>query len=106
MGLLNEESVLKKSIKVADVELDAKLLEFYPTLSEIQVKQLVVDDKWLLAIDKEIHSEMDRLSQRLTKRVNGLAERYETPMPVLGRTVTDLESVVSSHLKKMGFVWS
>ena len=29
-------------------------------------KPLVVDDKWMASMDKDIHSEMDRISQRLT----------------------------------------
>ena len=42
---------------------------------------LVVDDKWLAALDAAIHGEMDRVSQQLTQRVKELAERYETPLP-------------------------
>ncbi len=42
---------------------------------------LVGDDHWLAALDKDIHGEMDRISQTLTQRVKELAERYETPLP-------------------------
>ena len=43
---------------------------------------LVVDDKWIAALDAAIHGEMDRISQQLTPtRVKELAERYETPLP-------------------------
>jgi len=104
LGLLNKEAVSKKSIKAAEAKLDAELLAFYPTLTEAQIKQLVVDDKWMASMDKDIHSEMDRISQRLTQRVKQLAERYETPLPQQTAQVAELEQTVTGHLEKMGFV--
>jgi len=97
---------IKKAIREAEAKLDADLLDFYPTLTEEQIKQLVVDDKWMATIEKDIHSEMDRISQRLTQRIKELAERYETPMPKQTQNVIDLENSVNGHLAKMGFVWN
>ena len=59
----------------------AKAYAHYPKLTEAEIKALVVDDKWLAALDAVIHGEMDRVSQPLTQRVKELAERYETPLP-------------------------
>ncbi len=101
--LSDKESACKKSIKVAEAELDTDLLEFYPTMTDKQIKQLVVDDKWMASIANDIHTEMDRISQRLTQRVKELAERYETPLPQQTQQVADLENTVNKHLKKMGF---
>ena len=81
LKLANEEADLKKTIKEAEAELDAKAYAKYPKLTEAEIKTLVVDDKWLAALDAAIHGEMDRISQALTQRVKELAERYETPMP-------------------------
>ncbi|HHX8757294.1 type I restriction-modification system subunit M [Legionella pneumophila] len=106
LELLAQESSLKKSIKEADAELDALLLDFYPDLSEVQIKELVIADKWLSTIEKDIHSEMDRISQLLTQRIRDLAERYELTLPILNRQVNELEQVVNQHLEKMGFVWN
>ena len=86
--------------------MDAKALAHYPKLTEAEVKTLVVDDKWLAALDAAIHGEMDRISQALTQRVKELAERYETPMPQQVRKVADLEQAVNVHLEKMGFAWN
>ena len=71
-------------------DLDAKAYAKYPKLTEAEIKTLVVDDKWLAALDAAIHGEMDRISQALTQRVKELAERYETPMPQMVSRVTDL----------------
>ena len=103
LKLSNEETAKKKAIKEADAALDAKALAKYPTLSEDEVKTLVVEDKWLAALDAAIRGEMDRISQALTLRVKELAERYETPMPRLVVHVTELEQAVSRHLERMGF---
>jgi len=65
----------------------------------------VVDNKWMDTIAKDIHTEMDRISQRLTQRIKKLAERYETPLPMQTTKVSKLEKRVNSHLEKMGFVW-
>ncbi len=101
---LNEqESELKKSLKDAEAELDAMAYAQYPKLGEQEIKTLVVDDKWLAALDKDIHSEMDRISQALTQRVKELAERYETPLSVLETNVAALHDKVAAHLRKMGF---
>ena len=68
----SEEADLKKRLKDADAALDAKALARYATLTEAEVKTLVVEDKWLAALDAAIHGELDRVSQRLTARVKGL----------------------------------
>lgn len=99
------EASLKKRLKDAEAILDAKAYAKYPKLSEEEVKALVVDDKWLAALDAAIHGEMDRISQALAQRVKELAERYETPMPRMVSRVAEREATVSCHLKRMGFSW-
>ncbi len=93
-------------IKKATEELDKATLAKYPKLTEDEIKQLVVDDKWMTSIEKSVKSEMERISQRLTQRIKELAERYETPMPLQTKEVAELEKKVNAHLKKMGFVWN
>ncbi|MCG2741135.1 MAG: type I restriction-modification system subunit M [Syntrophaceae bacterium] len=100
-----EEADLKKKLKEAEATLDAKAYAHYPKLTEAEVKALVVDDKWLAALDRDIHGEMDRVSQALTQRVKELAERYETPLPQLTIRVAELEAKVNCHLERMGFAW-
>jgi type I restriction enzyme M protein len=104
---LNEEVAdLKKALRTAEITLDDLAYAKYPTLTEVEIKTLVVEDKWLAAIAAAIHGEMDRISQALTQRVKELAERYETPLPQATRQVATLEQVVNAHLEKMGFSWS
>ncbi|MEX1030807.1 MAG: hypothetical protein WDZ91_12300 [Paenibacillaceae bacterium] len=106
LALTNKLADTNKEIKEASVELDHKLYAKYPTLTVDEIKTLVVDDKWMATIENEIHTEMDRISQRLTQRIKELAERYEIPMPKLMDEVRELEQKVNAHLERMGFVWN
>lgn len=100
---LNEaESALKKQIKDAENALDKLAYEKYATLTEEDVKKLVVDDKWLTAISEGVKKELDRVSQSLTGRIRQLAERYATPLPQLVEEVEQLSLKVADHLRKMG----
>ncbi|HDL89962.1 MAG TPA: type I restriction-modification system subunit M [Thermodesulforhabdus norvegica] len=101
----DKETKLKKEIKEADADLDRKAYNKYPTLTEEEIKTLVVDDKWLAVLEARIQGEMDRISQTLARRVKELAERYETPMPEIESEVSELEAKVNNHLKRMGFKW-
>jgi type I restriction enzyme M protein len=105
LKLCNQESDLNRGLREAEADLDGKAYAKYPTLTESEVQTLVVDDKWLAALDAAIHGEMDRISQALTQRVKELAERYETPMPQHVCQVAELEQAVNRHIEKMGFSW-
>ena len=105
LRLNTQEAAHKKKLKDAEADLDAKAYAKYLKLTEGEIKTLVVDDKWLAALDVMIHGEMDRVSQSLTHRVKELAERYETPMPQMVSRVADLEAKVNGHLERMGFSW-
>ncbi len=103
LKLANEEADLRKRLKEAESELDSSTYAYYPRLIEDDIKTLVVDDKWLSALDSAIHGEMDRISQSLTQRIKELTERYETPMPQMTDRVAELEENVNRHLERMGF---
>jgi len=100
-----EEVDLKKRLKEAEAALDAQAHGTYPRLTESDIKSLVVEDKWLAALDAAIHGEIDRVSRQLTQRINELAERYETPLPHMVSRAAELEATMNHHLEKMGFSW-
>lgn len=106
MHLNEKQSELKKAIKEQDTTLDQLAHNKYSKLSPEDVKNIVVDDKWLIKLATEVQSELDRVSQTLTSRISQLAERYDTPLPELLDEVTALEKKVNAHLKKMGLVWN
>jgi type I restriction enzyme M protein len=101
--LTDKQAALSKAIKEAISALDVLVINRYKTLTEDEIKQLVVDDKWMASIERSVKTEMERISQRLTQRIKELAERYETPLPMQTQEVKDLEEKVSKHLETMGF---
>ena len=106
LKLSNREADLKRALKEAEADLDAKAYAQYPKLTEAEIQALVVDNKWLAALAAAIHGEMDRVSLALTQRIKELAERYETPLPLMSQRVEELEDKVHRHLARMGFSWT
>jgi type I restriction enzyme M protein len=106
LWLMELEAGANKKIKDAQKALAEKVIVRYKALTEDEVKTMVVGDKWLAAISKDVNTEVERISQRLTQRIKELAERYATPMPELNTNVDALEAEVSKDLEKMGFVWT
>ena len=104
-GLLKQQTEAKAKRKAAQEDLDNKIDAKYPTLTEAEIKTLVVDDKWMARISAAVQSELGRVSQTLSGRIRQLAERYATPLPKLTDEVDGLTGRVEEHLKKMGAVW-
>jgi type I restriction enzyme M protein len=105
LKLIEQVATLTKKIKDAAAALDLKTLQHYKTLTVEEIKQLVVDDKWMATIERKVKTEMEHISQRLTQRIKELAERYETPLPKQTTEVAKMEAKVTAHLRKMGFEW-
>ena len=105
VSLFEKKSRAKKELNIAKQDLEDKLVIKYSEITESEIKELVVKNKWLFTIEHAIKEEMDRISQKLTQRIKELAERYETPLPLLNLEVEDLNKKVDEHLKKMGFKW-
>ncbi|MBW6480791.1 MAG: type I restriction-modification system subunit M [Bacteroidales bacterium] len=101
--LMEKEADANKNVKDAQKALERQVTDRYQTLTEDEVKTLVVDDKWLETISRDVSSELERISQRLARRINELAQRYAAPMPELNAKVDELEVKVNGHLGKMGF---
>jgi len=97
---------LNKKIKQTQKDLEQKVWDKYKTLSDDEIKTLVIDDKWISHLESAVQNEMQRISQRLTQRIKELADRYETPLPIQLDEVKALEKKVNAHLAKMGFIWN
>ena len=96
---------LNRHIKEHQKALETKVWDQYKVLTDDYIKTKVVDHKWIQTIDTAIHTEMQRISQRLIKRIKDLAVRNDTHMPCFLEEVGLLEQKVNAHIEKMGFVW-
>jgi type I restriction enzyme M protein len=97
---------LNKKLKSLQKGLEKKVWDKYKTLSDDEIKNLVVNHKWVSHLENAVQSEMQRISQRLTQRIKELFDRYETPMPLQLNELKSLEEKVNNHLSKMGFEWN
>ncbi len=77
----------------------------YVTLTEAEIKTLVIDDKWLATVAEAVRGELDRVSHTLTGRIRQLAERYANSLPEIVDEVAKLSSRVEQHLRQMGASW-
>jgi type I restriction enzyme M protein len=98
-------AAVKKQIREAEAELDARAFEQYAALTTAEIQSLVIDDKWMAALAASVEGELVRVSQTLTGRIRALAERYATPLPKLMDEVAALVSRVEGHLARMGVSW-
>ncbi len=105
-ALIEQEATAGKKVKEAQKALDTKVAAKYRQLTEAEIKALVVENKWLVALAASVQGELERVSQALTGRIRQLAERYATPIPNLAGEVETLAARVDEHLKKMGFIWN
>ena len=102
LSLIEAESKASKAAKAAQAALDSQVLERYATLSEDEIKTLVVQDKWLANIRAAIETEVHHLTQSLAARIRQIAERYARPLPELEQDVEAFSRKVEQHLARMG----
>ena len=105
LSLIDAKSKADKAVKDAQLALDKQVLARYDTLTETEIKQLVIDDKWFATLQAAITGEVQRLTQNLTERVKELEERYAQPLPALMHDVHAFSMKVDKHLLNMGVDW-
>ena len=95
----NQAGIVKELNKALDESVKNK----YAELTEKEIKDLLVKQKWSFDIFEGIKSLYDTTSHTIATRVTELADRYENTLPDLEATVADYETKVKNHLKEMGF---
>lgn len=106
LELITAESKCKSAVKTAKDELDELVFKKIPAIPEGEIKEIVIRDKWLAAIDAAVNAEIERVTQTLAGRVKALEERYADPLPKLSAEVAELSQRVDEHLKRMGLAWA
>jgi type I restriction enzyme M protein len=106
LELSDEEAATKKALKAAEAELDDQAYGRYDSLTDTEVRELVVQRKWLASLEQAVASEVERVSQALTGRLKQLGERYDEALPTIIARVGELDARVTGHLERMGFTWN
>ncbi|MFK8295753.1 type I restriction-modification system subunit M [Capnocytophaga canimorsus] len=95
-------SSFTKLIKIQKEVIEKSVLEKYAQLTESEVKDLVINKKWLKHLATCLYEEKQRMSQALTGRILALAERYAVTLPEMETALQNYETKVKQHLQKMG----
>lgn len=70
-----EQAATNAEVKAQKSALDRLVFVKYSELIEAEIKRLVIDDKWMNALERMINEEIGRLWNRLTTRTKTLAAR-------------------------------
>jgi type I restriction enzyme M protein len=103
--LIDTEAKAKKELKEATDKLTLMVFKKYPTLSINEIKSLIIDDKWLAHMSREIDGEINRVTTSLANRIKTLEDRYKEPLKTIEQQVNELGFKVEEHLKAMGLSW-
>jgi len=101
--ILDQETEVNKKIRDTSKQLDKDVKLKYPKLTEDEVKNLVIESKWIPYIKSDISHEMERVSFSLSARIVELAERYDQVLEKIETEVKSFSVEVEKHLKRMGF---
>ena len=75
----------------------------YPALTDAEVKDLVIRDKWIATVGNGIRELYSTVSNCLAERIGVLAERYAETLPELDAEGAELERAVAGTLEKLGY---
>ncbi len=105
LSLVKSLASCRKEHKDFKLKLDLQVFEKYSELTELELKKLIVDEKWLTLLESNFQTEIERVTQLLANRVKTLEERYAQPLPHITEEVSELSAKVDGHLQRMGLLW-
>jgi len=100
--LYDTEAAAKKAVRDAQGALDLATLKKYGELTEIDVKVVVLDDKWRATVGKRVAAVVGALTLALVGRIQQLGDRYNDTVLALDADLDELEASVARHLATMG----
>ncbi len=103
--ILDKEAEINNEIRALSDLIDKRLREKYNTLSEVEIKELVIENKWFKNLKTSLIGRVEHVFERLFARINQLNERYLTPLHELVERNLTLSDTVEKHLRELGFKW-
>lgn len=103
LDLSNQKDKLGKTLKQKRSELTDAVVAKYASLTEDEIRTLVVERKWLATVIGGCMALMQSVTHRIGTEVASLVERYENTLPELTKEVSEYESEVNGYLAEMGF---
>lgn len=104
--VLDEATAANIRLKAAHDALDPTVRAKYGSLTEVEIRTLLVEDMWLGQVDASVKRELGRVSEAATGRAKQRAEPTATPPPAPGDEVAVLAARVDPHPRQLGATWS
>lgn len=98
IALFDAESAAKTAAKKAQADLDLATLSKYGDLSEANIKELVLNDKWESTVSHRVNGALISLVLDLVARLQVLGERYGETLDSLEAKADELSDRVGKHL--------
>ena len=104
LSLVDAEATTRKGTITAQRELDEQVLARYGTLTENDIKALVVNDKWLPAVRANLHEVLTQAISSLAARLRDLHGRYAVSLQHMAHEARSLDSRVTQHYESLALL--
>lgn len=104
-NLLKKKDSQNKELKSKTKSLDERIEEQYSKLTEKEIKDLLVDKKWMARINNDIKDAVDSEINNIAAKLVEISKRYETTLSQLEEKAENSRNDVRNALERMGYSW-
>ena len=104
-NLLKKKDSQNKELKSKTKSLDERIEVQYSILTEKEIKDLLVDKKWMARINNDIKDAVDSEINNIAAKLVEISKRYETTLSQLEEKAENSRNDVRNALERMGYSW-
>ncbi|ANH46068.1 type I restriction-modification system subunit M [Helicobacter pylori] len=104
LELLEAKNKALKMKNKAYEELELKAFHQYKNLELGEIKDLIIQDKWLNSLKNALENKILKRINAFTSALNGIISNYSNSLLELDKEVKESESKVLEHLKDLGLM--
>ncbi|GAA7137946.1 type I restriction-modification system subunit M [Helicobacter pylori] len=104
LELLEAKNKALKMKNKAHEELELKAFHQYKNLKLNEIKDLIIQDKWLNSLKNALENKILKRINAFSSALNGIVSNYSSSLLELNKEVKESESKVLEHLKDLGLM--
>ncbi|MGN8509763.1 type I restriction-modification system subunit M [Helicobacter pylori] len=104
LELLEAKNKALKMKNKAHEELELKAFHQYKNLELDEIKDLIIQDKWLKSLKNALENKILKRINAFTSALNSIISNYSNSLSELDKEVKESESKVLEHLKDLGLM--
>ncbi|WP_033738359.1 type I restriction-modification system subunit M [Helicobacter pylori] len=104
LELLEAKNKAQKAKNKADEELELKAFHQYKKLEIEEIKDLIINDKWLKCLKNALEDKILKRINAFSSALNEIIANYSNSLLELDKEVKESESKVLEHLKDLGLM--